>query len=69
MLNKLSIEELHQKLINKEISVEDLVNESIKLSKKLQESCNAFDVIIDNPKVYEVYRHERGGMWMSQPIC
>lgn len=62
MLNKLSIEELHQKLINKEISVEDLVNESIKLSKKLQESCNAFDVIIDNPKVYEVNYHLLSGI-------
>ena len=62
MLNKLSIEELHQKLINKEISVEDLVNESIKLSKKLQESCNAFDVIIDNPKVYEVNHHLLSGI-------
>jgi len=54
MLNKLSIEELHQKLINKEITVEELVNESIKLSKELQNSCNAFDFIIDNPTIYEV---------------
>ena len=54
MLNKLSIEELHQKLINKEIAVEDLVNESIKLSKELQKTCNAFDLIIDEPKIYEV---------------
>ena len=54
MLNHLSIEELHQKLIKKEITVEDLVNESIKLSKELQDSCNAFDFIIENPKEYEV---------------
>lgn len=27
-------------------------------------------IVIANPKVYEVYRHEKGGgMWMSQPIC
>ena len=54
MLNKLSIEELHQKLINKEITVNELVEESIKLSKELQSRCNAFDLIIDNPTIYEV---------------
>ena len=54
MLNKLSIEELHQKLINNEITSQELVEESLKLSKELQESCNAFDYILDNPKIYEV---------------
>lgn len=54
MLNKLSIEELHQKLVSKEITSKELVDESLKLSKELQESCNAFDFIIDNPKIYEV---------------
>ena len=54
MLNKLTIEELHQKLINKEIIPEDLVKESLELSNKLQESCNAFDLLIDNPTIYEV---------------
>ena len=54
MLNKLTIEELHQKLINKEITSDELVNESIILSKELQDSCNAFDFIIDNPLKYDV---------------
>ena len=46
--NRLTIEELHQKLINKEITVEDLIKESKELEKTLQEKCNAFDFIIDN---------------------
>ena len=54
MLNTLSIEELHQKLINKEITSQELVEESLKLSNELQESCNSFDYILDNPKIYEV---------------
>ena len=54
MREYLSIEELHQKLINKEITPQDLVEESLKLSKELQDSCNAFDYIIDSPTIYEV---------------
>ena len=54
MLNKLSIEELHQKLINNEITSQELVEESLKLSKELQDSCNVFDYILDNPTIYEV---------------
>ena len=52
--NRLTIEELHQKLINKEITVEDLIKESKKLEKTLQEKCNAFDFIIDNVEAKEV---------------
>ena len=48
------IEELHRKLINKEISVEELVNSSIKRAKLLQSECNAFVTIIDKPVMYEV---------------
>ena len=52
--NRLTIEELHQKLINKEITVKDLINESKELEKSLQEKCNAFDCLIDNVEVKEV---------------
>ncbi|MBE6158581.1 MAG: Asp-tRNA(Asn)/Glu-tRNA(Gln) amidotransferase subunit GatA [Firmicutes bacterium] len=52
--NRLTIEELHQKLINKEITVEDLIKESKELEKTLQEKCNAFDFIIDNVEAKEV---------------
>ena len=52
--NRLTIEELHQKLINKEITVEDLIKESKELEKTLQEKCNAFDFIIDNVELKEV---------------
>ena len=52
--NRLTIEELHQKLINKEITVEDLIKESKELEKTLQEKCNAFDFIIDNVEEKEV---------------
>ncbi|MBR1416444.1 MAG: Asp-tRNA(Asn)/Glu-tRNA(Gln) amidotransferase subunit GatA [Bacilli bacterium] len=52
--NYLTIEQLHQKLINKEISVEELVNESKQLAKDLQEKCNVFDYMIENPEIKEV---------------
>ena len=52
--NRLTIEELHQKLINKEITVEDIIKESKELEKTLQEKCNAFDFIIDNVEEKEV---------------
>ena len=52
--NRLTIEELHQKLINKEITVEDLIKESKELEKELQDKCNAFDYLIDNVEVKEV---------------
>ena len=54
MLNNLTIEQLHQKLIDKVITSKQLVEESITLSKELQKKCNAFDYIIEDPKMYEV---------------
>lgn len=43
-----SIKELHELLINNEITPSDLINESIDKSKKLQEVCNPFVTILDN---------------------
>ena len=52
--NRLTIEELHQKLINKEVTVEDLIKESKELESELQDKCNAFDYCIDNVEAKEV---------------
>lgn len=50
----LSIEELHNKLKNKEVTSEELVQESLKLSHQVQEQCNAFVTILDEAKGGEV---------------
>lgn len=46
-MNK-SISELHEMLINGEVKSEDLVKESLELSKKVQDKCNAFVTILDD---------------------
>ena len=48
------LEELHKKLINKEITTEELVKESIIKSKSNNENYNSLVTIIDNPKLKEV---------------
>ena len=48
------LEELHKKLINKEITPEELVKESLSNSKIVQEKYNPFVTIIDNPKINTV---------------
>lgn len=48
-MNK-TIEELHKLLINGEVTSEELVKESIELSHKVQEKCNAFVTILDDAK-------------------
>lgn len=50
MNNVYTIEELSKLLKNKEIKVEELINESIKKSYEINKLCNAFVTIIDNPK-------------------
>ena len=52
-MNK-SIEEIHEALKNNEITVRELINESLEKSHKLQEECNAFVTIIDAAKEVEV---------------
>lgn len=52
-MNK-SIEELHELLVNKEVSSDELVKESLELSHKVQEKCNAFVTILDDAKGEEV---------------
>lgn len=53
-MTELGIVKLHEKLINKEITSEDLVKESLAKSHKLNETCNAFVTIIDDAKEADV---------------
>ena len=48
------LEELHEKLINKEITPQDLVNEALEKSNSIQDKCNPYVTILDNPKINEV---------------
>ncbi len=48
-MNK-TIEELHELLINGEVTSEALVKESLELSHEVQEKCNAFVTILDDAK-------------------
>lgn len=48
-MNK-SIEELHELLKNNEVTSDELVKESLELSHKVQEKCNAFVTILDDTK-------------------
>ena len=52
-MNK-SIKEIHKALKNKEITSEELIQESLQKSHELQEKCNAFVTIIDQAKGIEV---------------
>ena len=52
-MNK-SIEKIHEALKNKEVTVKELINESLEKSHKLQEECNAFVTILDDAKEVEV---------------
>ncbi len=49
-MNK-TIEELHELLKKGQVTPKELVDESLKLSKEVQEKCNAFVTIIDKPKI------------------
>ncbi len=49
-----NIEELHELLKNKKITVQDLVNESKEKSIKLNKTTNAFVTILDNPNITDV---------------
>lgn len=52
-MNK-SIEELHELLVNKEVTSDELVKESLELSHEVQDKCNAFVTILDDAKGVEV---------------
>lgn len=48
-MNK-SIEELHEMLVKGEVTSDELVKESLKLSHEVQDKCNAFVTILDDTK-------------------
>ena len=50
----LSIEELHELLKNNKVTSKELIEESLHLSHKLQEKCNAFVTILDDAKEIKV---------------
>jgi len=50
----LSIEEIHEALVKKEVTSKELIQESLKKSHELQEKCNAFVTILDDAKEREV---------------
>lgn len=52
-MNK-GIEEIHEALVKKEVTVEELIKESLEKSHKLQSECNAFVTILDDAKEVEV---------------
>lgn len=52
-MNK-SITELHEMLVNKEVTSQELIKESIELSHQVQDKCNAFEIIMDDAKEVEV---------------
>lgn len=49
-----SIEELHEMLKNGEVTSDELVKESLEMSHKVQDKCNAFVTILDDAKGGEV---------------
>jgi len=52
-MNK-SIKELHEALLKNEVTSKDLINESLKKSHEVQDSCNAFVTIMDDAKEEKV---------------
>ena len=52
-MNK-SIKQIHEALKKGEVTVDELIKESLEKSKKVQDKCNAFVTILDNPKKVEV---------------
>ena len=57
-----SIEEIHEALINKKVTSEELVKESLNKSHEVQEKCNAFVTILDDAKGLEVTDHLLSGI-------
>lgn len=49
-----TIEEIHNSLLNKEVTVKNLIDESIRKSHEVQEKCNAFVTILEDVKENDV---------------
>ena len=62
MYNHKSIEELHEMLVKGEVTSDELVKESLKLSHEIQDKCNAFVTILDDAKGGEVTENLLSGI-------
>ena len=49
-----SLKEIHEALVNKEVTSAELIKESLEKSHKLQDKCNAFVTILDDAKEMDV---------------
>ncbi len=49
-----TIEQLHEELINGKITSQQLIDEAIKRSHKLQKECNAFVTILDDAQAHDI---------------
>ena len=49
-----SIEKIHSALKNNEVTVKELIEESLKKSHEVQDDCNAFVTILDDVEEKEV---------------
>ena len=57
-----SIEQIHEALKNKEVTVQELIEESLKKSHEVEEKYNAFVTILDDAKETEVTEHLLSGI-------
>lgn len=57
-----SIEQIHEALKNKEVTVQELIKESLKKSHEVEEKYNAFVTILDEAKETEVTDHLLSGI-------
>ena len=57
-----SIEQIHKDLIEKKVTVRELIDESLEKSHKLQEKCNAFVTILDDAKEVSVTENLLSGI-------
>ena len=56
------IREIHEALVSGEVTVEELIKESLEKSHKVQEECNSFVTIMDDAKVVEVTNNLLSGI-------
>lgn len=58
----LPLEELHELLKSKKVTSDELIKESLEMSKKVQEKCNAFVTILNDPKKADITDHILSGI-------
>ncbi|MEG1287831.1 MAG: amidase family protein [Bacilli bacterium] len=58
----MSIEKLHELLINNKVTSDELIAESLNMSKIVEEKCNAFATIINEPEKHDVQNNLLSGI-------